>query len=68
MMLLPYPSLEGQHKLKALYQEEFGMEITDEQALEILYGVMRFIYLTEFRQLGPEVPPPPSKLDAGSMQ
>jgi hypothetical protein len=32
--------------LKEIYREEHKMAISDEQAYEILSGVMRFLYLT----------------------
>ena len=47
MTIYPTPSPEGIEKLKQLYEDEFHMEIPDETAFEILYGIMRFLYLTE---------------------
>lgn len=49
MMLYPTPSSGGIAKLQRFYQNEYGVELSEEQAHEILSGIMRFLYLTEIK-------------------
>ena len=51
MTIYPTPSAEGIAKLQEFYQRERALEISDEQACEILGGLMRFLYLTEVKSL-----------------
>lgn len=41
------PDEAGIAETRELYTRRFGMEITDEQAADVLGRVMRFIYLAE---------------------
>ena len=41
----PTPDAEGLAKTKELYLNQFGKTLTDEEAYQILYSVMRFLYL-----------------------
>ena len=43
--LYPTPSAEGIAKIKQLYLNRFAKAITDEEAYEILYSLMRYVYL-----------------------
>ena len=49
MTIYPTPSPQGIAKLRAFYLHEYGMTIGDEDAYEILGGVMRFLYLTRVK-------------------
>lgn len=49
MMLYPTPSTQGLAKLKNFYLNEWAMTLSDEQAYEILSGLMRFLYLTQIK-------------------
>lgn len=42
----PTPSEEGIEKMRTYYQQTHGMDLTSEEAYQVLYGVMRFLYLT----------------------
>lgn len=55
MTIYPTPSPEGLSSLQEFYRTEHGLEISDEQAYEILSGLMRFLYLTEIKPLEPEL-------------
>ena len=44
--LLPLPDEEGIRKTKELYKNKFGQDITDEEAMDVLGRIMRFLYLT----------------------
>ena len=52
--LLPLPDPEGIRKTRQPYKEKFGRDITDEEAMDILGRVMRFIYLTSSAANPPE--------------
>ena len=54
MTIYPTPSPEGIAKLQEFYRTERGLEVSDEQAYEILGGIMRFLYLTEIKPLSTE--------------
>lgn len=54
MTIYPTPSPEGISKLQDFYKRERDLEINDEQACEILGGLMRFLYLTEVKPLSRE--------------
>ncbi len=54
MTIYPTPSPEGIAKLQEFYSREHALEISDEQACEILGGLMRFLYLTEVKPLSPK--------------
>jgi hypothetical protein len=54
MTIYPVPSPEGIAKLQEFYRKEHSLEIGDEQACEILGGLMRFLYLTEIKPLSAE--------------
>ncbi len=54
MTIYPTPSPEGITKLQEFYRKEHALEISDEQAYEILSGIMRFLYLTEIKPLSAE--------------
>ena len=71
MTIYPTPSAEGIAKLQDFYKREHALEISEEQAYEILSGIMRFLYLTEIKppaaeeeRLAPSLPA--SKTDAGN--
>lgn len=51
MTIYPTPSPEGITKLQEFYIKERGLEISVEQAYEILSGIIRFLYLTEIKPL-----------------
>ncbi len=48
---LSYTITEGITKLQEFYKKERALRITEEQACEILGGIMRFLYLTEIKPL-----------------
>jgi hypothetical protein len=54
MTIYPTPSPEGIAKLQEFYRRERALEISAEQACEILGGLMRFLYLTEVKPLSAE--------------
>lgn len=72
MTIYPTPSPQGIAKLQAFYLDEYGMTLSDEQAYDILGGVMRFLYLTRVKpareqahaQRGPDrnIPPASTRL------
>ena len=47
--LLPIPDEEDVAGFIALYQAQYGVELEQEKAHEILGGLMRFLYLTRRR-------------------
>jgi hypothetical protein len=49
MTIYPTPSPAGVAKLQNIYRTKHDMEISEEQAYEILSGIMRFLWLTEIR-------------------
>lgn len=51
MTIYPTPSPEGIAKLQEFYRNERALKVSEEQAYEILGGIMRFIYLTEINPL-----------------
>lgn len=44
-LLLPQPSAEGIARVRELYLNRAGKRITDEQARDVLFRIMRFQYL-----------------------
>lgn len=52
-MKLPVPNAEEVTRMQALYLEEFGVELSREQAYDVLRNVMQFIYLTEYEPIRP---------------
>jgi hypothetical protein len=43
--LLPQPSPEGVARMRALYRKQTGKEITEEEARDVLYRIMRWQYV-----------------------
>jgi hypothetical protein len=44
---MPFASEAGVEEMKVLYKEDFGIELTHDEAREVLERLMGFIYLTE---------------------
>ena len=59
MFLYPTPDEEGIAKTKKLYLNRFNLEISDDQASEVLSRVMRYIYL-----ISEQCPDTPSTLES----
>ena len=64
MTIYPTPSAEGIAKLQEFYKRECALEIGEEQAYEILSGIMRFLYLTEIKPPAAEEEMEPASLPA----
>lgn len=46
--MLPIPNAEEVEKFKELYMQEFDVELTGEQALEVSMCVMQLFYLKNY--------------------
>ena len=58
--LYPLPDNDAIAKTKELYLNQLNIELTDEQAAEVLSRVMRFVYLTsELCSATPSTPESP---------
>ena len=53
-MKLPIPKPKHVEQMQVISREQFGIELTEEQAFEVLSNLVHFIYLTEY--YGPDNP------------
>ena len=49
MTIYPTPTPEGVKELQEHYRTHCGLEVDEKTAYEVLYGIMRFLYLTEIK-------------------
>lgn len=68
MTIYPTPSPQGIEALREHYRTQCGLEVDEETAYEVLYGIMRFLYLTEIKppDEAQPVPLPRAELPATS--
>lgn len=52
-MHLPSPTQQEITEFQELYLEEFGVELTIEQALELGSNLMQFVYLKDYEPIHP---------------
>ena len=60
-MNLPTPTTEHVTRMQALYQAEVGVELSRDEAYDVLSRIVQFIYLTKYEAIYPLRPQEPRR-------